>query len=79
VLATVGAIQQVALVVNATERFFNVVPGQELVKSMAIKGLVGPLLPIGECAFPVWEEARSDYLRCLEQHRGRRQRSLWAR
>jgi hypothetical protein len=70
--------QQVALVVNAPERRFDVLLGKELVKSVAIKGLLGQPLPFDEYATRMCEEARSEYRRWLQQHRGWRQASLWA-
>ena len=70
--------QQVVLVVNAPERRFDVLVGNEAVKSLPIKGWVGQLLPFDEYAARMREEARSEYRRWLQQHRGWRQGSLWA-
>ena len=70
--------QQVVLVVNAPERRFDVLLGNEVVKSVAIKGLVGQPLPFDEYVARMHEEARSEYRRWLMQHRGWRQASLWA-
>jgi hypothetical protein len=70
--------QQVVLVVNAPECCFDMLLGKEVVKSLAIKGLVGQLLPFDEYAARMREEARSEYRRWLQQHRGWRQASLWA-
>lgn len=70
--------QHVALLVNALERRFDVLLGKEVVKSVAIKGLVGQPLPFDEYAARMQEEARSEYRRWLQQHRGWRQASLWA-
>ena len=70
--------QQVVLVVNAPERRFDVLLGKELVKSLPFKGLAGQLLPLDEYVARMREEARSEYRRWLQQHRGWRQGSLWA-
>lgn len=70
--------QEVVLVVNAPECRFEVLLGKEPVKSVAIKGLVGQLLPFDEYAARMREEARSEYRRWLQQHRGWRQGTLWA-
>lgn len=70
--------QQVVLVVNAPERRFDVLVGKEVVKSVAIKGLTGQMLPFDEYAARMREEARSEYRRWLQQHRGWRQGALWA-
>jgi hypothetical protein len=70
--------QQVVLVVNAPERRFDVLVGQEVVKSLAIKGLAGQLLALDDYVARMREEARSEYRRWLQQHRGWRQASLWA-
>jgi hypothetical protein len=70
--------QQVVLVVNAPEHRFDVLVGKEVVKSLAIKGLVGQALPFDEYAARMREEARSEYRRWLQQHRSWRQASLWA-
>ena len=70
--------QQVLLVVNAPEQVFHVLLGHVVVKSVAIKGLVGQPLPFDEYAARMREEARSEYRRWLQQHRGWRQASLWA-
>ena len=66
------------LVVNAPERRFVVLVGKEFVKSVTIKSLVGHLLPFDDYAARMREEARSEYRRWLQQHRGWRQASLWA-
>jgi hypothetical protein len=52
--------------------------GKELVKVVPIKGLVGQALPFDEYAARMREEARSEYRRWLQQHRGWQQTSLWA-
>ncbi len=70
--------QQVVLVVNAPERAFEVLLGKEHLKTLPIKGLVGQPLPFEEYAARMREEARSEYRRWLQQHRGWRQGSLWA-
>lgn len=70
--------QQVVLVVHAPERCFEVLLGKEVVKSLAIKGLAGQPLPFDKYAARMGEEARSEYRRWLQQHRGWRQGSLWA-
>jgi len=70
--------QQVVLVVNAQDARFDAVLGKEVVKSLPIKGLVGQPLPFDEYATRMREEARSEYRRWLQQHRGWRQTSLWA-
>lgn len=70
--------QQVVLVVNALERRFDVLLGHEVVKSVAIKGLLGQPLPFDEYAARMREEARSEYRRWVQHHRGWRQVSLWA-
>jgi hypothetical protein len=70
--------QQVVLVVNAPECRFDVLLGKELMKSLAIKGLVGQPLPFDEYVARMHEEARSEYRRWLQQHRGWRQGTLWA-
>ena len=67
--------QQVVLVVNAPERRFDVVVGKEVVKSLAMKDLVGQPLPFDEYAARM---PRSEYRRWVQQHRGWRQASLWA-
>lgn len=66
------------LVVNAPEQRFDVLLGQEVVKSVALKGLVGQSLPFEEYAARMLEEARSEYRRWLQQQRRLRQLSLWA-
>jgi hypothetical protein len=68
----------VDLVVNAPERCFDVLLGKELVKSVAIKGLGSQPLPFEEYAARMQEEARSEYRRWLQQHRGWWQGTLWA-
>jgi hypothetical protein len=70
--------RKVVLVVNAPEQHFEVLLGREVVKSVAIKGLVGQLLPFDEYAARMLEEARSEYRRWLQQQRRLRQLSLWA-
>ncbi len=70
--------QQVVLLVNASERVFEVLLGREHLKTLPIKGLVGQPLPFEEYAVRMREEARSEYRRWLQQHRGWRQASLWA-
>lgn len=70
--------QQVVLLVNAPERVCEVFLGREHLKSVAIKGLVGQRLPFAAYATRMREEARSEYRRYLQQHRGWRQASLWA-
>lgn len=71
--------QQVVLVVNASERRFEVLRGRKVVKVLPIKGLVGQSLPFEEYVARMHEEARSEYRRWLQQHRGWRQASFWAR
>ena len=56
---------------------FDVLLGREVVKSVAIKGLVGQPLPFEEYAARMLEEARSEYRRWLQQQR-LLQLSLWA-
>jgi hypothetical protein len=70
--------RKVVLVVNAPEQRFEVFLGKELVKSVAVKGLVGQSLPFEDYAARMLEEARSEYRRWLQQQRQQRQRSLWA-
>jgi hypothetical protein len=70
--------QQVVLVVNAREAVFEVLLGAARLKSVPIKGLVGQPLPFDEYAARMREEARSEYRRWLQQHRGWRQGQLWA-
>ena len=70
--------QQVVLVVNAPEQTFEVLLGKEHLKSLPIKGLVGQVLPFDEYAARMRGEARSEYRRWVQQHRGWRQASLWA-
>ncbi len=70
--------RKVVLVVNAPEQRFEVLLGREVVKSVAMKGLVGQLLPFDEYAARMLEEARSEYRRWLQQQRRLRQMSLWA-
>jgi hypothetical protein len=70
--------QQVVLVVNAPERRFEVLRGNEVIKAVAIKGLVGCSLPLEAYADQMRAEARSEYRRWLQQHGGWRQASLWA-
>lgn len=70
--------QQVVLVVNATERSFEVLLGKERLKTVPVKGLVSQPLPFDEYAARMREEARSEYRRWLMQHRGWQQGTLWA-
>jgi Integrase core domain len=70
--------RKVVLVVNASEQRFEVLLGREVVKSVAMKGLVGQPLPFDEYAAWMLEEARSEYRRWLHQQRRLRQLSLWA-
>lgn len=70
--------RQVALVVKAPERVFDVLLGQERLKAVAIKGLVGRPLPFEEYVAHQREEARSEYRRWERAHRGRQQARLWA-
>jgi hypothetical protein len=70
--------RKVVLVVNAPERRFEVLLGKEVVKSVAVKGLVGQSLPFEEYAALMQEEARSEYRRWLQQQQRLRQLSLWA-
>ena len=66
------------LVVNAPGQRFDVLLGREVVKSVAIKGLLGQSLPFDEYTARMLEEARSEYRRWLQQQRRLRQLSLWA-
>jgi hypothetical protein len=66
------------LVVNAHEAVFEVLLGAARLKSVPIKGLVGQPLPFDEYAARMREEARSEYRKWLQQHRGWRQGQLWA-
>jgi Integrase core domain len=68
----------VALQVRAPERAFDVLLGQEHLKLIPIKGLVGQPLPFEEYAARLREEARSECRRWLQTHRSWRQASLWA-
>jgi transposase InsO family protein len=70
--------QHVVLVVNAPERRFEVLLGQEAVKAVPIKGLVGQMLSFEEYAARMREEARSEYRRWLQQQQRRYQMSSWA-
>jgi hypothetical protein len=70
--------RKVVLVVNAPEQRFDVLLGREVVKSVAMKGLVGQWLPFEDYAARMLEEARSEYRRWLQQQRRLRQLSLWA-
>lgn len=70
--------KQVTLVINAQDAVFEVLVGTSRLKSVPIKGLVGQLLPFDEYAARMREEARSEYRRWLQQHRGWRQGQLWA-
>jgi hypothetical protein len=65
-------------VVNAPEQRFEVLAGGEVVKSMAIMGLVGQPLPFEGYAARMLEEARSEYRRWPQQQRRLHQLSLWA-
>jgi hypothetical protein len=71
--------KQVVLVVNAPERRFDVLVGKEVVKSVAIKGLVGQVLAFEDYAARMREEAHSEYRRDWKPHRGWRQGRLWGR
>jgi hypothetical protein len=70
--------RKVVLVVNAPEQRFEVFLGKELVKSVAVKGLMGQSLPFEEYAARMLEEARSEYRRWLQHQRRQRQLGLWA-
>jgi transposase InsO family protein len=70
--------QKVVLVVNAPEQAFSVLLGREVIKSVAITGLVGQALPFEEYAARMLEEARSEYRRWLQHQRRLHQLSLWA-
>ena len=70
--------RKVVLVVNAPERRFDILLGREVVKPVAIKGLIGQPLPFEEYAALMLEEARSEYRRWLQQQRRLHQLSLWA-
>jgi hypothetical protein len=70
--------RHVVLVVNAREHCFEVRLGQEVVKSVAIKGLAGKPMPFEEYVARMLEEARSEHRRWLQQQRRLRQLSLWA-
>lgn len=70
--------RQVALVVKAPERVFDVLLGQERLKAVPIKGLVGQPLPFEEYVARLREEARSEYRRWMHVHRGWQQAHLWA-
>jgi hypothetical protein len=70
--------RKVVLVVNAPERRFEVLLGREVVKSVALKGLVGQPLPFEDYVERMLEEARSEYRRWLQQQRRLHQLSLWA-
>ena len=70
--------QKVVLVVNAPEQTFSVLLGREVIKSVAMKGLVGQTLPFEEYAARMLEEARSEYRRWLQRQRRLHQLSLWA-
>src|SRR5215470_13883349 len=61
--------RQVVLLVNAPEQRFEVLLGREVVKSVAMKGLVGQSLPFEADAIRILEEARSEYRRWLQQQR----------
>jgi hypothetical protein len=68
----------VVLVVNAQDARFDVLVGREVIKSVAIKGLVGQSLPFEDYAERMQKEARSEYRRWLQQQRRLHQLSLWA-
>ena len=70
--------RKVVLVVNAKDARFDVLLGREVVKSVAMKGLVGKPLPFEEYAARMLEEARSEYRRWLQQQRRLHQMRLWA-
>jgi hypothetical protein len=70
--------RKVVLVVNAKDAVFDVLLGRDVVKSVAIKGLVGQSLPFEDYAVRMLEEARSEYRRWLQQQRRLYQMSLWA-
>jgi transposase InsO family protein len=70
--------RKVVLFVNAQDARFDVLLDREVVKSLAIKGLVGQPLPFEEYAARMLEEARSEYRRWLQQQRRLHQLSLWA-
>lgn len=70
--------RKVVLVVNAQDARFEVLLGREVIKSVAIKGLVGQPLPLEAYAERMLEEARSEYRRWLQQQRRLQQLSLWA-
>jgi hypothetical protein len=70
--------RKVVLVVNAKDARFKVFLGKEVIKSVAIKGLVGQSLPFEEYVARMLEEARSEYRRWLQRQRRLRQLSLWA-
>jgi hypothetical protein len=70
--------RKVVLIVNASERRFDVLVGQEVVKAVGIKGLMGLPLPFEEYAARMVEEARSEYRRWLQQQRRLHQLRLWA-
>jgi hypothetical protein len=52
--------RKVVLVVNAPEQRFDVLLGREVVKSVAIKGLVNQSVPFEDYAARMLEEARSE-------------------
>ncbi len=70
--------RQVALVVKAPERVFDVLLGQERLKAVSIKGLVGQPLPFEEYVARLREEARSEYRRWVQAHRGGQFARRWA-
>jgi hypothetical protein len=70
--------RQVVLQVRAPERVLDALLGQEPLKVVPIKGLVGQPLPFEEYAARLRQEARSEYRRWLQTHRGGRQAALWA-
>jgi hypothetical protein len=70
--------RKVVLVVNAPERRFDVLLGREVVKSVAIKGVMSQPISFEDYAARMLEEARSEYRRWLHQQRRLHQLSLWA-
>jgi len=70
--------RQVVLLVQAPERVFDVLLEQERLKAVPIKGLVGQPLPFEEYAARLREEARSEYRRWVQAHRGWQQTRRWA-
>lgn len=70
--------RKVVLVVNAKDARFEVLVGREVIKSVALKGLVGQPLSFEEYAARMQAEARSEYRRWLQQQRRLYQVNLWA-